>query len=564
MPPEAIGHDNFLLWMTLPLSGNITLRSSSLGGDIYKAEGHLLKVNPESDGYTVLKRKHVNAPNVSKYILDASGFSEAKLLKNERAEKTPFSLRMMMRYLLIDEARIIDEKSVILSHNRKVTAEDKSLLKFLLTGVDGSSVEQVRSGGELKAALNGKIELLTQMATGLQEHIDTTLDISDLPEILKDAEQERDAILDFFGLQKTALDESINNFRSLTESVRILESETSDLQAMHSRFLELLAVYKSDIDRLQGLEEGSFLVMHFAQLNCPLCGADREHQKHDHGLSQIEEQSLAIEAEINKIQLESIELEEAIESARCEIEANRDLLTNMKNKLTADEIGLKTAKIRSSDASTAFINSNNRIREIEGELRLRDQLSTLESQIDVLSETEIKTRQKAGDIDTGVELTESEAYELSKIIKEILLAWKFPHAEAVHFNQKDQDIVVNGKRRKDNGAGIRSLLHSAFKISVLVHSIRNDRPHPGFVILDSPLLAYREAEENDQYGELTNEEIEVKKAGVASAFYEHLNSLKGQAQFIVIENHKSDEEVVSPYPNVQFTRNPKLGRSGLF
>lgn len=118
--------------------------------------------------------------------------------------------------------------------------------------------------------------------------------------------------------------------------------------------------------------------------------------------------------------------------------------------------------------------------------------------------------------------------------------------------------------RKDNGAGIRALLHSAFKISVLVHSIRNNRPHPGFVILDSPLLAYREAEDNDPIGALTDDELQLREAGVASAFYRFLHSLKGDAQFIVIENHKSDQEVVAPFPNVQFTGNKDVGRCGLF
>jgi hypothetical protein len=40
--------------------------------------------------------------------------------------------------------------------------------------------------------------------------------------------------------------------------------------------------------------------------------------------------------------------------------------------------------------------------------------------------------------------------------------------------------------------------------------------------------------------------------------------LSGKAQFIVIENHKSDEKVVAPYPNHQFTRNSALGRTGFF
>jgi hypothetical protein len=37
-----------------------------------------------------------------------------------------------------------------------------------------------------------------------------------------------------------------------------------------------------------------------------------------------------------------------------------------------------------------------------------------------------------------------------------------------------------------------------------------------------------------------------------------------KAQFIVIENHKSDQDVVTPYTNYQFTKNQSIGRAGLF
>jgi hypothetical protein len=133
----------------------------------------------------------------------------------------------------------------------------------------------------------------------------------------------------------------------------------------------------------------------------------------------------------------------------------------------------------------------------------------------------------------------------------------------VHFEKGDQDIVVDGKRRRDNGAGVRALLHAAFKIGVLVYCIENGRPHPGFVILDSPLFAYRPAEE-DRFEDLTDDELELRNADVATHFYRYLHGMADQAQFIVIENHKSDQDVVRPYANYQFTKNPSIGRAGLF
>ena len=45
LPPEGKGLDNYLLWLTLPGDQKVTLRASALGGDIYKAEGHLPAVD---------------------------------------------------------------------------------------------------------------------------------------------------------------------------------------------------------------------------------------------------------------------------------------------------------------------------------------------------------------------------------------------------------------------------------------------------------------------------------------------------------------------------------------
>ena len=81
--------------------------------------------------------------------------------------------------------------------------------------------------------------------------------------------------------------------------------------------------------------------------------------------------------------------------------------------------------------------------------------------------------------------------------------------------------------------------------------------------MDSPLFAYRPAEE-ERFENLTEDELELRKADVATHFYQHLQDMADQAQFIVIENHKSDQAVVTPYANYQFTKNPNIGRPGLF
>ncbi|KAE9627948.1 hypothetical protein [Parasedimentitalea maritima] len=564
VPDEGLGYDNFLLWLTLPNIGAVTLRRSVHGGEIYKAKGHLDKVHLGSDGYAALKPSHSpQSPNVSKLVLTASGFRDAKLLKNERAEKSPFSLRTLMRYVLVDETRMIDEKSVLLQHSSKVTSEDKGLIKFLLTGIDGSSVETVRSGDQLKAAREAKIELLSQMADKLREAIDENQSEDDVRDLLTVAEQERDDLYTVLAGRQDELDNLAAEVKSRNLEIRTQESRIADLGAMMLRFDELARVYASDVERLSGLEEGGFLLQKFAKMNCPVCGAVPDYQDHDHGLADVEKQRVAVEAEIEKILKEHRDLKAAIQTALREVENRNTEIETLVEDKSSYEILLSAAKELEMGTRGIFASASKKVSKLKSLLEDRRLLASYDAERAKQSTQSIRSRQRAEGLDLNLDLTSNEANELSKVIKQVLTQWNYPGADAVHFSSTDQDIVVDGKRRRDNGAGIRAILHSAFKVAILVYCAEKGRPHPGFLILDAPLLAYRPAEDT-RYGELDDDEIALRDADLAGHFYRHLHSLGGSAQFIVIENHKSDQAVVAPFPNIQFTRNANTGRQGFF
>lgn len=563
LPPEGKGMDNYLLWLTLPDDQKVTLQASALGGEIYKAEGHLLAVDAGSPAYEVFSRKHVGSPNVSRFLLSSVGYREAQLLRNERAEKAPFSLRVVMRYLLVDETRMIDEKSLLLAHNMTVTSEDKGLLKFLLTGVDGSSIAQVRSGDQLKAAKEGQIELLSQMAEQLRRVIDDNIDTSKIASDLEAAEREKADLLDVVEMRQNNLDALALEGRNLSQVIQDYLARIAELKALKVRFEELARVYSSDMDRLEGLEEGGYLLQRFATINCPLCGASPDNQKHDHGLGGIEEQRHAVELEIEKIRVEARDLASALADADAEILQVEQLIVGANKRLDKALLARVEAAASEVSARSIFLSASARCEKLESDLANRRRVCGLESQIAQIKATTTPNRQRAEGIDISLNLSNSEAHELSTAVKHVLKAWNYPGADAVHFEKANQDIVVDGKRRRDNGAGVRALLHAAFKVGVLVFCIDKGRPHPGFVILDLPLFAYRPAEE-ERFEDLTDDELELRNADVATHFYSYLQGMADQAQFIVIENHKSDQDVVTPYTNYQFTKNKSIGRAGLF
>lgn len=79
----------------------------------------------------------------------------------------------------------------------------------------------------------------------------------------------------------------------------------------------------------------------------------------------------------------------------------------------------------------------------------------------------------------------------SQTVENLLKAWHFPEAQRVHFDTSTRGLVIAGKRRGSRGKGMRAITHAAFTLGLMDYCRQNTKPHPGFAVLDSPLLAYR-------------------------------------------------------------------------
>ena len=140
--------------------------------------------------------------------------------------------------------------------------------------------------------------------------------------------------------------------------------------------------------------------------------------------------------------------------------------------------------------------------------------------------------------------------------RHILQTWHFPNAERVHFDQKARDLVIGGKNRTSFGKGLRAITQSAFTIGLLQYCKQQATPHPGFALLDSPLLSYKEPDGDDD--DLRHTDLKVR-------FYEYLKQIGSDQQVLIIENTDPPDDVrVMSYAQ-KFTGNPEeAGRAGLF
>ena len=153
-------------------------------------------------------------------------------------------------------------------------------------------------------------------------------------------------------------------------------------------------------------------------------------------------------------------------------------------------------------------------------------------------------------------------HDFAQTVSGILTEWKFPGNRHVSFDDGVYDVKIDGKNRRDNGKGVRAVTHSAFKVALLMFCRERNLPHPGFVVLDTPLLTYRDPIKS--HSPLEADEAALKNTSLKEYFFEHLSSISSLGQIIVVENVDLPTNI-SSLGNVEiFTGDPNNGRFGLF
>jgi hypothetical protein len=154
-----------------------------------------------------------------------------------------------------------------------------------------------------------------------------------------------------------------------------------------------------------------------------------------------------------------------------------------------------------------------------------------------------------------VDLSKSVLDDFAKQVQGLLENWGFPGSSRVYFDETAADIVIDGKPRASRGKGLRAITHAAMNIGLMEYCKEKDLPHPGFVVLDSPLLAYWAPE---------GMEDSLEGSDLKDRFYEYLAANHSDSQVIIIENEHPPTALEKKIGLTVFTKNPHQGRYGFF
>lgn len=554
--PERLGYSTALLGLRLPDGQSVTLTRAVNGGNVglYLAD---IRSGPLGVPDSTLAAKHnpKNERNLSRYLLGHVDLDGKKVRKNAHNETDSLSFRNLAHLCIVDETQMQAETPPALTGNYVSRTKEVSVLKLLLEDEDDSALVAVDSKQERTRLSGAKIEVIDRLLAGIEAQLTETSEPAGLREQLARLNSTIEG-------HSTAIGELAARRNGIAEQVRTRQragaearNELGDTIALRGRFRLLLSQYDSDLERLSMIQEAGTLLGYFQSGVCVFCGAEPEHQHYNQDCEgSTTSFGESVEAEVRKTRdlredllatLDDLEsgaarLREQIQAAAQESHDLQDRLRELDEQIQPQHGDLKELIGKRTD--------------VQNSLSLYEQAANLEQM-----KVQIADEAKAETATAAMSLGFAALREFSAELSRRLADWGFPEASTVRYDRSEQDMIAGDQLRSAHGKGVRAILHAAFTLGLAQYCFDRDIPHPGFVVLDSPLVTYRPPDPSRQ--DVTDQE--TLPEGVVGAFYRDIQA-RFDGQVIVMENTDPPEPLNDDSFDVVFTRTPNFGRYGYF
>ena len=550
--PERVPYASAALTFTKGVSHQFKVGRSLSGGNF--------GLRPITDGgegeEATLKQQHAHGKddNLSGFLLGLIGLSGKRILKSKANSTTQsLSFRNLARLIIVQEGEIQSADSPFLSGQHTSRTPDLATVKLLLTGVDDSAVV---AAGLATPSNAQQIALLDELISDLTTDIeDAGIDQGELEDQLQRLERTIEDQRTTMRAVQQNLDVRISERRAAYGEWSNLTNREAEIGELLARFLLLERHYQIDLQRLNAIVESGSLFVHLEPTPCPLCGAlPASQHSHDECDGDAEGIVLAARAEGAKVQRLLEELRGTVVDLGVERGEVASAAADSRSKY--DSVDLEIREIMAPQADDARAQFSELV-EVRSQVTMSLSLVERRGKLQQRRETLFADDSDLGEVQTlETGLPDASAHALSMIVERILKAWNFPGECRVHFDKGKSDFVIDGKPRGSRGKGLRAITHAAITLALLEFCRERALPHPGFVVLDSPLLAYFKPEGED--------DVALQGTDLKERFYEYLIQQHGRdSQVIVIENDHPPEKYIGSVPTLIFTGNPSKGRFGL-
>jgi hypothetical protein len=504
---------------------------------------------------TMLSPKHSGAhgESVSVFLLELSGLRGMRVRTNQRGTTRELSFRDIASLVLVDEESVITNQSPIHDGNVIDKTAEGSVFRLLVTGVDDGAVRAKEDPKIVRGRQAGKVEVLEELLNRALAQASERRMSGGLEEKQNQLTRLEAAIAEAQAListEQASAGEAEELRRSAWKELREIESRLDVLSELQKRFDLLKEQYESDLRRLAAISEAGLRLEQMREERCPVCGARAEHHDPSHHGSQATptEVAAACRAEAAKTATLLKDLQTTLSDNASEVERLKTSRLAQKVRLassTSTVVALIQPKLQ--DAVQRLRTAEGLRESIRKDIELLEQIGEFERLL-----LEASSRQKAAPSEfKGPAVTSGAAEEFSKHAEELLRAWNFPGLTRVTFSDEAQDLVISGRPRSSHGKGVRAITRAAFNLALLRLCIREKKPFPGLVIIDSPLVVYREPETTE-----AEFPLDVKES-----FYRSVAQEFKEAQVIVLENDDPPSDVAASANVILFTGN-NTGRRG--
>ncbi|MGE0315736.1 MAG: AAA family ATPase [Lautropia sp.] len=555
--PERVGYDLILLGLETLDGKSFTLWRSMDGGGFRLYDG-LHQTPPATDiAYKQLDDKHSerNDANLSSFLLELCGLGGKRVRKNSRNETNSLSFRNIARLMIVDETEITQQSSPLFDGNPTANTPNLATFKLLLTGTDDSALVANNKSEPEELSREAQLQLLDQLLDDYRERLrELTKSPKELDEQLEKIDTSLRQQAGQVNTTEAEFQEAAGKRRELRKKLEESRGRRAEVGAMLERFSLLDKHYVSDIERLRAIEEGGTLFNVLGGGHCPLCGAAPAHHRADaecNGdtdavvqaarmeIAKIEVLRAELAATVRNLERESVSFDRRLPSVVQELESISDAVEEL--------IAPRLSTLRKSYSD--FADKRAEVREALALYATVQDMERRRADLEKGAEDE-----KAGTL-ANADIPTTVTHSFAKTVENILSGWHFPEAGDVYFDSKTRDLVIAGKSRSAFGKGLRAITHAAFTLGLLAFCRARQTPHTGFVVLDSPLLAYREPDGTED--DLTGTDLQEQ-------FYAYLEALPIDTQVIVVENTDPPDSIMKREQSLMFGKNPHHGRYGLF
>ncbi|NHC23618.1 hypothetical protein G6553_10610 [Nocardioides sp. IC4_145] len=550
--PEREGYSTVLLGLELPDTTVVTLSRSVDGGNfgVYYAD---VREGPLGVPDDTLAAKHnpVALGNVSRYLLNAIGLDGRKVRKNARNETDSLSFRNVAHLCVVDETQMQADVPPALTGSYVTKTKEMSVLKVFLQDEDDSSLIPVESRSELAKLSNAKVDVVDRLLRELEAQLSGTLEASDL----RDQLARLNASID---QRSGSVSQLVERRASVTKQLgdqqkqfAAYEAEWGDTNALKNRFDLLSKRYASDLARLATVRETGMLLGYFTAGTCVFCGAEPANQ---HKNTACEGDTTSFGAAVDEQARRTRVLANDLQATIADVNDRREELRRL---ATRSDASRKELEAGLAELEELLASDNSELKQllgkrasIERSLSLYDQVETLEKMKRiVVDESTAETAAVAASVSLRAQR------EFSGELAERLAAWGFPTPNEVRYDALSQDVVAGDQLRSSHGKGVRAILHAAFTLSLAKYCTDREIPHPGFVVLDTPVLTYRPPDQDP----LADGE---PPRHVVDGFYRDIQR-QATGQVIVMENTDPTEALDDQTVEIVFTAR-EHGRYGFF